>query len=93
MRKKKSACSVRNDGWAWAGCALRRRAAALRIFVAHKPTSRRVHVQPYVSPPHLNVKREKVRSSAYLPWACRKLGGYTSRCLAREQNLIIAEDP
>src|SRR5216683_5269492 len=32
---------------------------------------------------------KKVRISAYLPWACRKLGGCIGRSLAREQNLIM----
>jgi hypothetical protein len=30
---------------------------------------------PGVPSRHLKRKREKVRNSAYLPWACRKLGG------------------
>src|SRR5207253_3826329 len=38
-------------------------------------------------------KRVEMRCSAYLPWACRELGGYTSRSLAREQNLISSEVP
>src|ERR1700732_1301838 len=46
-------------------------------------------LQPRLFPLHLNPKREKMRNSAYLPWACRKLGGCISGSLAREQNLYL----